>query len=120
METSSERRQRIRRFLMNCSGQELTDFMLTRYAGAANLRKAFGDLIDEWIEQTADARLAAEVNAIREELKHSSTLPFPKKVEQAPPHRHASAADPALDHADQRRRYFDADGGQHPRKFSET
>jgi hypothetical protein len=96
-----------KQFLLGCSGQELTEFLLVRHARAANFRKELFDLIDRWVENAAEARLAAEVNAIREELKHGSTLPFQRKeVEQAPPHGETPVAPPELQVAEHRRREF--------------
>lgn len=106
-----------REFLMKCSGQELADFLMVRHAKAANFRRELFDLIDRWVEAAAEARLAAEVNAIRQELKHASALPFPKKVEEPTPHGDAPPVDAALQETDHRRGDFDTVRRKHSRQF---
>lgn len=110
-------REEVRKFLMGCSGQELADFLMTRHTAAANLRSDLFELLDKWVEAAAEARLAAEVNAIRQELKHASTLPFPEKVKETPPQPEAAATSPPLDHADHGGRNLNAVGRKHSRQF---
>lgn len=116
-ETDAERRQRIRAFLTGCSGQELTDFLLVKHASAANFRNKLFELIDKWVEDAADARLAAEVNVMREERKHSLTIPFPEKVKETPPHPEAPPAGPTFNHGDHGGADLDAVGAKYPRQF---
>lgn len=102
---------------MEASGQTLTEFLLSRHSLAANFRKEMFQLLEKWVEAAADARLAAEVNAIREELKHRSVLPFPDGIEQPAPQSERALPLPALDETNHRRRYARATQANKLRKF---
>lgn len=105
----SDKDAQTRKFLMGCSGQTLADYLMVRHARAANFRRELFDLLDRWVEATAEARLAAEVNAIREEMKHASTLPFRRKeVEENPPDGDMAPALSPLNPAQPRRRHHNA------------
>jgi hypothetical protein len=114
-ETPEEKRIRIRKFLMECSGTELADFLMARHAGAANARRTMRDALDTCIAEIADARLAAEVAIIREELKHASVLPFPKKVDESPTHPETPPRQTALQHGNHRWGNSDTQRGQETR-----
>jgi hypothetical protein len=107
----------VRKFLLECSGQDLTEFLLAKHASAANFRSTLFDLIDQWVEAAADARLAAEVNAIREEVKHRSVTPFPKKVQEPPPHPETPTTDATLNETEHGWRHVNAVGRKNSRHF---
>lgn len=116
-ETNEERRTRIRKFLSECSGVSLSDFQLARYNEAANFWKEMVQLMEGYLTAEADARLAAEANLMREEAKHNSTIPFPKKVAETPPQGHAPVGQAALKHGDHGRRNSYAESPEQARQF---
>lgn len=55
--------------LVNISKSALAEIELTRLNAAANLRKEMRALLDQWIEEIADARVARWLLEHREQLR---------------------------------------------------
>ena len=73
-------------YLLHCSSASLEAFELARLNHIANLRKEFGDLVEEWIEAEVEARLSRWILDMRRDPistqsrpldSHQPVLPFP-------------------------------------------
>jgi hypothetical protein len=64
-------------FLRQASNSSLQSFELSRLNNAANLRREIGHLMDQWLEETAQAMLARWLLDHRDELR----APLPDETE---------------------------------------
>lgn len=63
-------------YLRNASVRSLESFELTRLSHAANLRKEIASLVDEWVDESANAMLARWL------LEHWSQLRGAESIEE--------------------------------------
>lgn len=81
-------------YLHEASNPSLESFELSRLNHAANIRKEIAALIEQWIEETAEALLARwmrEDRKMPQEPEHAVELPAQAELPLAPPQTIAAA-----------------------------